>query len=134
MNRSRFYRAASLRSITSISGPVILNVMPLCEIDMNAMPPREICEMPVLRFAQMGPKVAATGNTIHTVNGRPAGPISALAICDGGGTPQSFYLFSCDADWNVITDTHHLSIDEALNQASFEYNNIHSAWQQPKHG
>ena len=107
--------------------------MPLRETEMNSLPPREICEMPVLRFAQVGKEIAATSNTTHTINGCPAGPISALAICDGGGTPQSFYLFSCDGDWNVITDTHHLSIDEALSQASFEYKNIKSAWQQPKH-
>ncbi len=54
---------------------------------MNSFPPREICEVPVLRFAQIGTEIAATGTTTHTINGCPAGPVSSLAICDGGGTP-----------------------------------------------
>jgi len=87
--------------------------MPLletCDTDMTKFPPTEIAEMPVLRFAHLDVDTAPTGKTVHTINGHPVGPICQLAICDGGGQPNSFYLFSCDADSNVITDTHHRSM------------------------
>jgi hypothetical protein len=99
---------------------------------MNEAPPPNLCEMQVLRYALIGADVVATGNTTHTINGRPTEAMTALAICDGGGTPQSYYLFSCDENWNVITDTHHLSLDEALSQAAFEYQNILPSWRNPK--
>ena len=101
------------------------------DTEMATSPPPKIAELPVLRFAHLDGDIAPSGNTVHTINGRPVGPVSQLAICDGGGQPKSFYLFSCDADWNVITDTHHLSIVEALSQAEFEYENIQPAWRHP---
>jgi len=123
-----------LKVIFLAATSVIAAVMPLrktCDADMTKFPPTEIADMPVLRFAHLDGNITPTGNTVHTINGHPVGPICQLAICDGGGHPNSFYLFSCDADWNVITDTHHLSIDEALGQAGFEYENIRSAWRHP---
>jgi hypothetical protein len=37
------------------------------------------------------------------------------------GEAQEFYLFDCDADWNVVTDTWHQSLYEAKDQAAYEY-------------
>ena len=50
------------------------------------------------------------------------GPACALAIASYDNTPSSgFYLFYLGDDGTVITDTHHESIDAALDQAAHEY-------------
>jgi hypothetical protein len=51
------------------------------------------------------------------------GPPAALAICQYEGE-QSCYLFYCDAEWNVVTDTWHESVAQAMKQADFEYSGI----------
>lgn len=56
-------------------------------------------------------------------------PVAGLAVCryeDGGG----FYLFYCDGEWNVVTDTYHESVEGAKNQAEFEYEGVGNAWEQ----
>jgi hypothetical protein len=55
------------------------------------------------------------------------GAMSGLAV----GQPteaQGCYLFGCDSDWNVVTDTWHESVDEAKEQAEFEYEGISKTW------
>jgi hypothetical protein len=55
------------------------------------------------------------------------GKADGLAICQSkiGG----FYLFSCNADWKVLADTWHESIDDAIDQAEYEYKGITELWQ-----
>ncbi|MGC4032607.1 MAG: hypothetical protein QM754_12915 [Tepidisphaeraceae bacterium] len=64
----------------------------------------------------------------HTVMQSLAGPgprqVCGLAICDAA--EDGFYLFTCDADWYVMFDTNHESLEDALHQAEFEYNGIAS--------
>ena len=55
------------------------------------------------------------------------GAMAALAICQPPGA-QEFYLFGCDADWNVVTDTWHQNLDQAKEQAEFEYEGISKTW------
>ena len=68
-----------------------------------------------------------TGNCKQIVAGQVLGPMAGLMICyyekDGG-----FYLFGCDADWRVKTDTWHETLDEAKSQAEFEYEGISNTW------
>src|SRR5438105_14049384 len=93
---------------------------------MNACPPK-IYEAPVVAWATIGPGVRPTGNTVHSVDGRVAGPAAGLAICqaaDGRG----FYLFYCDSAWDEFTDTWHQSIDDAKAQAEFEYAGVSAHW------
>jgi len=55
------------------------------------------------------------------------GAMSGLVV----GRPteaQGFYLFGCDPDWNVVTDTWHESVDDAKEQAEFEYEGISKTW------
>ena len=40
-----------------------------------------------------------------------------------------YYLFRCDNKWNDITDTWHESLEEAKDQAEFEYTGISKKWQ-----
>jgi hypothetical protein len=50
---------------------------------------------------------------------------AALAICAYEGE-SDVYLFYCDSDWRTVTDTVHPSVEEALAQASVEFENIPS--------
>lgn len=68
-----------------------------------------------------------TGKTRQIVNGQLMGAMAGLAICQPGGSSE-FYLFGCDADWTVVTDTWHQSLDEAKDQAKFEYEGISQTW------
>jgi hypothetical protein len=37
---------------------------------------------------------------------------------------SGFYLFYCDAEWAVITDTYHDSVERAVHQAEFEFSGV----------
>ncbi len=69
----------------------------------------------------------------HTVRGVVTGSMAGLAICQY--TEESgVYLFGCNADWEVVTDTWHQTIEEAMKQAEFEYAGTEHTWiilQQP---
>ncbi|HEX8002066.1 MAG TPA: hypothetical protein VF519_05170 [Mycobacteriales bacterium] len=82
-------------------------------------PPGELDGATVLRVADLG-DVAASGRTRHVVYGEPQGTFAALAIARYDSDPAC-YLFYCDADWRVVTDTCHDTIEGALAQAEFEY-------------
>ncbi len=82
------------------------------------------------QFATVTLATPTSGRTLHTVNGRAMPPASGLAIYhsdDGNG----YYLFGCDAAWEVLTDTWHASLEEAMEQAEFEYPGISNHWQKP---
>jgi hypothetical protein len=75
----------------------------------------------------------ATGNTKHIVSGQLVTKISGLAICKYAND-HGFYLFGCDENWNSITETYHDSIEEAKDQAAFEYINSVETWIEMKNG
>ena len=66
----------------------------------------------------------ATGNTRHLRDGGLANArITRLAIAryeDQSGV----YVFYCDDDWSVVTDTFHDEVDGARNQARFEFGDL----------
>ena len=66
-----------------------------------------------------------TGNTEHFVQGRLQGPAYALVICQSN---NGYYLFYCDDKWNVFADTWHETIEDAKDQADYEYSGINSNW------
>jgi hypothetical protein len=68
-----------------------------------------------------------TGNCKQLVAGRLTGPMAALAICQYDGD-NAYYLFGCDKDWNSITDSWHQDIEEAIDQAEFEYEGSRQTW------
>jgi hypothetical protein len=68
-----------------------------------------------------------TGNTRQIVAGKLMGPMAGLAICPYDGD-EAFYLFGCDPEWNSLTDTWHQSLDEAKDQAEFEYEGAKWTW------
>jgi hypothetical protein len=68
-----------------------------------------------------------TGNTQHFVNGKLRDTAYGLAICEykpGDG----YYLFSCSSNWVEFADTWHETIEDAKDQAEFEYAGISNNW------
>jgi hypothetical protein len=61
------------------------------------------------------------------VGGRLIGALAGLAICQYQ-EESAFYLFGCDCDWKVVTDTWHQSIEDAKAQAEFEYEGVEKTW------
>ncbi len=81
----------------------------------------------VICYSPIDERHRFTGKTKQIVGDRLMGAMSGLAICQPNGSSE-FYLFGCDADWSVVTDTLHESLDEAKRQAEFEYDGIGKTW------
>ncbi|MCP5022866.1 MAG: hypothetical protein GY930_13970 [bacterium] len=56
----------------------------------------------------------------YSISGRTQSPVSRAAICGDPDGTGFFFFFGCDSDWNSITDTWHLTLNEAIQQAEFE--------------
>jgi hypothetical protein len=82
---------------------------------------RVICFTPIDRRHRF------TGACRQVVEGELMGPMAGLAICQYRGD-DGFYLFGCDAQWNTVTDTWHATLEEAKDQAEFEYEGTGSTW------
>jgi hypothetical protein len=92
-------------------------------------PPKEIDEANLICFAEITNAIRPTAGTTHQVNDQILGPAKGLAICQYAGE-NSFYLFYCDENWKVMTDTFHLSLVDAKHQAEYEYEGISKYWKQ----
>ena len=76
------------------------------------------------RRADQATAALATGRTAHSIGSRdgvriaaqPVGTVSYVEIVDG-----AFYLLYFDHDGRGITDTWHLSVEAAKQQANFEF-------------
>jgi hypothetical protein len=91
-------------------------------------PPKQLHGANVLLWTTDLKAARPTARTTHRVGGSVLGPAAALAICQYGGDSQ-YYLFYCDDDWTVRTDTCHASLAEAKQQAEFEYEGVTALWQ-----
>lgn len=100
-------------------------------------PPDELGGEKVLRYASIDDDVRPTGATKHSygdlvdgeiVAGGPLGPFAALAI---QGDDSGYFLLYLDADGSPVTDTWHETLDDALEQAEFEYEGITAKWVVP---
>jgi hypothetical protein len=89
--------------------------------------PDKIDGAKVILYAHVGSGHVPTGKVRNMVEGKAAGPVNALAICQYGNSNE-YYLFGCDVDWRTITDTCHETIEAAKQQAEFEYEKISGAW------
>jgi hypothetical protein len=83
-------------------------------------PPEFLGSARVLQFASLA-RSQPTGKTRHVVGGVEVRGFAALAIARYETDAQGVYLFYCDPNWNVITDTWHEDVASALDQANFEF-------------
>jgi hypothetical protein len=90
-------------------------------------PPKQLSGASVLLWTDDVRQTHSTGRTVHRAGGAVLGPAAALAICQYDNDSQ-YYLFYCDENWSVQTDTCHASIDEAQAQAEFEYEGVSALW------
>jgi hypothetical protein len=91
--------------------------------------PRSLDGARIVCIAPIGKSQHHTGLTRHFKHGSLQVAATNLAICCyDHDTDSGFYLFGCDGDWNVVTDTWHESLDAAKRQARHEYDNIDDAW------
>ena len=85
--------------------------------------PKEVGGAEVLKFAEITAEVVPTGATRHIVAGVPSGPAGALAIAHHPGQ-AGIYLFYLDQAGQLVTDTWHLSVEDAQRQGEFEYEGL----------
>ena len=89
--------------------------------------PKVIDGARVITFAVIDDSVTSTGRTTHWIDGDKLGAVAGLAIAryDRDG---EFYLFYCDAQWQVLSDTCHITEELARAQAEFEYAGVSACW------
>ena len=92
--------------------------------------PEKVGCHPVVCYSPIDERHRFTQRTRQIVRGMLMGAMSGLAICQPRGTTE-FYLFGCDENWNVVTDTWHQSLEDAKAQAEFEYEGISKTWEYP---
>jgi hypothetical protein len=90
-------------------------------------PPRTLDSFEVVAWTPLDARHEQTGNTQHYLGNTLMGKPAALAICSFPAE-NAFYLFYCDSDWVVLTDTYHESLDRAKGQAAFEFNGVEASW------
>lgn len=84
----------------------------------------------VICFTPLDAQHRHTGNCKQIVNGILLGAAAGLAICQYEGE-SAYYLFGCDAEWNTLSDTWHETLENAKEQAEFEYEGVSLTWQLP---
>ena len=89
--------------------------------------PEIVGEAQVLLYTPIDERHKFTGNCKQIVAGQLMGPMQGLAICQYK-TEDSYYLFGCDENWEVITDGWHERIEDAIKQAEFEYKGTQNTW------
>jgi hypothetical protein len=89
--------------------------------------PAEIDGATVVAYAVVDESVRPTGGTVHRVAGDILEPAARLAICCYEHS-AGYYLFYCDYNWQVLTDTYHDNLEAAKSQAEFEYSGITPRW------
>ena len=91
-------------------------------------PTGEVGGAKVVLYTKIDDRHKFTGNCRQIVAGELMGAAFGLTICQYEGE-ENFYLFGCDADWNTLTDTWHETLENAKEQAEFEYEGVTATWQ-----
>jgi hypothetical protein len=68
-----------------------------------------------------------TFNTRHFAHGKLLDVAYGLAICEYK-PGEGYYLFYCNDQWNEFADGWHETIDDAKDQAEYEYAGITNNW------
>jgi hypothetical protein len=89
--------------------------------------PESVGGAKVICFTPIDSRHRHTGNCRQIVDGVLKGAAAGLAICQYEGE-DSYFLFGCDAEWNSVTDTWHQTLEDAKEQAEFEYEGVSETW------
>jgi hypothetical protein len=91
-------------------------------------PPKALDGADLLVWATLDEWVTPTGYCSHSVAGADLGPADALAVCVYADRTREYYLFHCDRQWQVLTDTLHDTLELAQRQAEAEYAGVSGRW------
>lgn len=94
---------------------------------MRKICPDYIDEAKVFMFTNIDDCYEFSNKTKHVIRDEIAKEIKGLVICKYKND-SNYYLFGCDENWNSITDTLHESIEDAVDQAEFEYLGTKDTW------
>ncbi len=97
---------------------------------MSIQVPKEIDDSETVLYTPIDDRHRPTEKSKHYAAGNLVATPASLAICRYEDA-SAFYLFGCDAEWNVLTDSCHLSLDEAKEQAEAEFEGVATTWQTP---
>ena len=89
--------------------------------------PRSIGGAKVICFTPIDSRHRHICNCRQIVAGVLQGAAAGLAICQYEGQ-DGYYLFGCNAEWDSVTDTWHQTLEEAKEQAEFEYEGVSETW------
>jgi hypothetical protein len=73
----------------------------------------------------LGTNHAPTGGAQHAIGGSPMPTPQELRILKAD---EGFYLLYCNAEGEPMTDTFHLALDDAFDQAEFEFRVDRADW------
>ncbi len=81
----------------------------------------------VICWSAIDDRHTITGKCHQTIDGKTKSPYAGIAI---GQRPNDAmaYLFFCDGQWRPVTDTYHLNVDRAKDEAEIEFNGVHKTW------
>ena len=91
-------------------------------------PPPILDSAKVIAYATFDKSVVRARDDLLYVDGQPLGPMPKLAICVHPHESE-YYLFHCDADWDVLESSAHDSIETAKRRAEDEYLGLMGSWQ-----
>ncbi len=89
---------------------------------MNENFPDTLFDAKVIAFAKVSPEYQRTGKTTHSVGGIVKGSATHMVIAQYP-EENSFYVFGLYQDGSE-TDTWHESLDNAIKQLDWEYENL----------
>ena len=81
----------------------------------------------VVCYTPIDERHTKTENTVHLASGHEIPDPKGLAICQYDGE-EFFYLFGCNENWESQSDTWHETLDDAKDQAEFEYEGTSPTW------
>jgi hypothetical protein len=89
--------------------------------------PRASGRAKVLYYSPIDHRHRPTGGCKQIVAGVLQGPAAGLAICQDE-QERGYYLFGCDTGWKEQTVTWRPTLEEAMEQAEFEYEGDSQTW------
>jgi hypothetical protein len=96
-------------------------------------PPSHIKGAEVIYYSLIDARHKATAICVHTVDGKQVGAAAGLAVCKYPGYPGAI-LYYCDEHWQAMTHGHHASVEDAKEQAAFEYEGVEDTWESLNYG
>jgi hypothetical protein len=93
-----------------------------------SIPPENLADTQLVCWSAIDGRHRPTGATRHLVGWQSPLAPAGIAI---GEDPDSggFFLYQCDADWRVLTDTWHEDLASARRQAELEFAGVTATWQ-----